>query len=100
MGKRIWAVVVIVSSATAPVLSSSFLIVMLVKYLGGKCRIAKHIGTFLNQQIRENKPTAFIEPFCGSCWITKEISPAIPRHCSDAHEDLVLMWKSLQNGWT
>lgn len=69
------------------------------RYLGGKSRVSKKVGTFLNHIIKERRATAYVEPFCGSCWITKEINPAIPRYCSDIHQDLILMWQGLQQGW-
>ena len=69
------------------------------KYLGGKFRIAKQIGSYLNQVIKDKSPKAYIEPFCGSCWITQEITNAIPRIASDVHPDLMMLWKELKNGW-
>ena len=68
------------------------------KYLGGKFRIAKQIGAYLNQVIADKRPTEYFEPFCGSCWITQEITNAIPRNASDIHEDLIMLWRGLQDG--
>lgn len=69
------------------------------KYLGGKSRIAKQIGNFLNLEIEKLKPIKYIEPFCGACWITQEITPNIQKIACDIHKDLILMWKELQKGW-
>lgn len=69
------------------------------KYLGGKSRIAKQIGAFLNSEIERLRPIKYIEPFCGACWITQEIKPDIQRIACDIHPDLILMWKELQKGW-
>lgn len=68
------------------------------KYLGGKMRIAKQIGSYLNQVIEDKRITGYIEPMCGSCWITQEINPNIKRFASDIHPDLILLWKGLQDG--
>ena len=68
------------------------------QYLGGKSRIAKQIGAYLNKVIEDNNIERYIEPFCGACWITKEIEAPIRVAC-DVHPDLIMMWKELQNGW-
>lgn len=68
------------------------------KYLGGKMRIAKQIGAYLNKIIEDKKIVNYLEPFCGSCWITQEINPNIKRMASDVHYDLILLWKGLQDG--
>lgn len=70
-----------------------------IKYLGGKFRIAKQIGAYLNGIIQDKQITNYIEPFCGSCWVTQEINPNIKRFASDIHPDLILLWKELQSGW-
>ncbi len=69
------------------------------KYLGGKSRIAKQIGSFLNSEIERLKPIKYIEPFCGGCWITQEINPNIERIACDIHKDLILLWRELQKGY-
>lgn len=66
------------------------------RYLGGKQRIAKQIVAVLNQYA-ESCDTLY-EPFVGGANIGiytkfKYI------HCSDRHEDLILMYKALQEGW-
>lgn len=68
-------------------------------FFGGKFRVRKQIGEFLNQEIAKGNYKGYIEPFCGGCWISTQIKPVIPIFCSDAHEDLMLMWKALQQNW-
>jgi DNA adenine methylase len=68
------------------------------KYLGGKFRTQKPISSVLNAYITENHIETYYEPFCGSCWITKNIQ-CRNRYASDIHPDLILMWKALQEGW-
>jgi DNA adenine methylase len=69
-------------------------------YLGGKYRTAKTIGSFLNKIIEKTDAKLFLEPFCGACWITQQITGSVQRIAADVHPDLMLMWQSLQNGWT
>ncbi len=68
------------------------------QYLGGKSKIAKQIGEYLNQYIVDNNITNYIEPFCGGCWLTQEVK-ANTRVAMDIHPDLIAMWKELQSGW-
>ena len=65
-------------------------------YMGGKSRIRKQIGEYLNK-IRKEKQ-AYYEPFVGSCWILMEIENG-PNYASDANEYLIAMWKAVQDGW-
>lgn len=68
------------------------------QYLGGKSRLAKDIVA----TIRLKCPTSrvAIEPFCGGGAVTKELAKNFDVvKASDIHEDLILMWKALQNGW-
>lgn len=69
------------------------------QFLGGKSKIAKQLSFFLNEEIKRLGPAKYIEPFCGSCWVVANISPAIPRVASDVHKDLIMLWKALQSGW-
>ncbi len=64
------------------------------QYLGSKNRISKNLGAYL-QSVRQDR--VFVEPFCGSCSITAVMGG--PRIASDAHLDLILMWKAIQDGW-
>lgn len=64
------------------------------QYLGSKNRISKELGSYLSS-IRKGR--IFVEPFCGSCSITSVMDN--PRIICDAHPDLILMWKAVQQGW-
>lgn len=65
-------------------------------YLGGKFRIAKNIGSVIN-----NIPDidGIWEPFCGACWITQQLNHDII-YASDINNYLIEMYKALQRGWT
>lgn len=63
-------------------------------YFGGKARIAKPLAAFLNEQITDT----YYEPFVGAAWVYQYIkSPH--KFASDIHEDLILMWNAVMNGW-
>ncbi len=68
------------------------------KYFGGKSRIAKTLGDFLNSRIKETGSKLYLEPFCGGCWVSKEIV-CERRELSDIHPDLIMMWQAAQSGW-
>lgn len=65
------------------------------RYYGGKSKIAKDIASVLSSK------TFYVywEPFCGACSVTPKVQAPV-RIASDVHEDLILMWKALQGGWT
>lgn len=68
------------------------------RYIGGKNRIAKYLSPI----ILETKPEVVVEPFCGSLNVTIRLlqdDPDLIVHASDAHEDLIDMWKAVQGGW-
>lgn len=68
------------------------------RYLGGKSKIAKP----LTARILELTPNRkrLVEPFIGGGAMTSELAPHFGEvDASDAHEDLVLMWQALLNGW-
>lgn len=62
-------------------------------YLGGKSRTAKNIAYF----IRKLRKGPFVEPFCGGCNVTTEVSN--PRYCSDVNYYLIKFWQALQRGY-
>lgn len=65
------------------------------KYMGSKARLAKHI---LPIMLKDRKPGQwFVEPFCGGCNITVRVDG--PRIANDIKNDLILMYRALQNGW-
>lgn len=69
------------------------------KYMGGKARFRKPIASILNRAIIEHKADGYLEPFCGACWVTIEVDSAVKRVACDTHEDLILVWQALQEGW-
>tara|TARA_R110000823_G_C15783413_1_gene485343 strand:- start:83 stop:820 length:738 start_codon:yes stop_codon:yes gene_type:complete len=71
-------------------------------YLGGKFRSKKQICEHLKDIIEKNDIKEYIEPFCGSLWITTELSKHdldINYTVSDTHKALIAMWKAMQQGW-
>ncbi|MCZ2076553.1 MAG: DNA adenine methylase [Bryobacterales bacterium] len=69
---------------------------MTVRYLGGKSRLGKKIAAILNPMLEGGAP--YYEPFCGACNVAMHIR-AGRRYLSDAHPQLIAMWKAVQNGW-
>lgn len=68
------------------------------RYLGGKSKIAKRLAA----KILESTPRRelLIEPFCGGGSMTAALAPHFKHvQASDISEDLILMWKALQEGW-
>jgi DNA adenine methylase len=65
------------------------------RYLGGKQRIAKQIGAYLQNQIG-NRP--YWEPFVGGASVLCQID-APHRLASDANDALIDMWQALAAGW-
>lgn len=70
-------------------------------YFGGKFRISKDLGQFFNEKLREkeSKEQVFVDLFCGSLNITKEIDSKYKRIANDKHHYLIEMWKNMQIGW-
>lgn len=72
------------------------------RYLGGKFKTKKQICAYLKDIIEKNDIKEYIEPFCGSLWITSELAKhdlAINYTVSDSHKALIAMWKEMQQGW-
>lgn len=68
------------------------------RYLGGKCRIAKPISELILQK-KENTKT-FVSLFCGSCAIETKLAPHFENViCNDLHPYLIAMYQALQNGY-
>jgi DNA adenine methylase len=71
----------------------------MVKYLGGKQRIGKHIAEELKKHINDN--TTYLEPFVGGCGVLKNmttIDQIKEIKANDYHPDLIQMWKEVQKG--
>lgn len=64
------------------------------KYLGGKYRIGKSIADIINSADVE----AYMEPFCGSCWVTMWVRHK-PIAAADNNFYLIELWKALKDGW-
>lgn len=68
------------------------------RYLGGKSRLAKKI----REQIlaRRGDRQTYWEPFVGGGVTFSDIAPAFSKAiASDIHEDLILMWQAVAEGW-
>ena len=65
------------------------------QYFGGKFRTGKRIADYLSS-VRE-QDQLYVEPFVGSAWVLQYMSN--PRQASDIHEDLILLYKALLDGW-
>lgn len=65
------------------------------QYLGGKSRIAKRLAAYL--ETRRKAGQVYIEPFIGSGSVFSLMST--PKLGFDIHEDLILLWQALQDGW-
>lgn len=65
------------------------------QYLGGKARLRKQIGAYINEIIGDRE---YIEPFVGGGNILAEVR-AKKRTALDANEALITMYKALQKGW-
>jgi len=64
-------------------------------YLGGKARIGGEIAGVINALLG-GRP--YYEPFVGAAWVMCRVE-AEYRLASDVHEDLILLWQALQQGW-
>lgn len=65
------------------------------RYQGGKSDIAKQIAAIINQHESQN----YYEPFVGGASVLAEVKKQ-NRTASDISEDLIMMWKAVQDGWT
>lgn len=69
------------------------------RYVGSKKRIAKRIASEI--QKRRSSQSTYWEPFVGGCNSFATIAPMFPyAYGSDSHQDLILMWDALINGWS
>lgn len=68
------------------------------RYLGGKCRIAKPISELILQKKEDAK--TFVSLFCGGCAIETKLAPHFENViCNDLHPYLIAMYQALQNGY-
>lgn len=68
------------------------------RYLGGKCRLAKGISeVILGSTISRRR---YIEPFVGGGAVAVKMAPHFEQvRLSDTLHDLILMYQALQDGW-
>lgn len=68
------------------------------RYHGGKARGSKYIETAILSHTTERR--VYVEPFLGGGSSFAMISPHFERaYAGDSHEDLMLMWQALKDGW-
>ena len=68
------------------------------RYLGGKSRLAKPIVNAILNHVPNRG--LYIEPFIGGGSILCEAAPHFHTvWAADSHEDLILLWQALQDGW-
>lgn len=67
-------------------------------YFGGKSRLAKKIANTITFYQFETGYNKYIEPFCGGIWVTEHII-ANDKVASDSVYPLIVLYKSVQNGW-
>ncbi len=65
-------------------------------YFGGKFRVGKHIAEYINSY--SNQYNTYWEPFCGGCWVTKDISFKY-KYVSDNNKYLIALYNALQQEW-
>jgi DNA adenine methylase len=68
------------------------------RYLGGKSKIAKRLaGALLSATTSRRR---LVEPFIGGGAMTAVLAPHFESYlAADLHEDLILMWRALAQGW-
>ena len=68
------------------------------KYLGGKHGIGKLIAEFLTKECPPDIMNGYLEPFCGSLGVFKNMTnKGYQKYiASDIQPDLIQMWKQLQ----
>jgi DNA adenine methylase len=68
------------------------------RYVGGKTRISKWVAD--NVRLLGGTRPIYLEPFVGSGACFVKLSPTFQEViASDAHTDLIMMWKALAEGW-
>ena len=68
------------------------------RYMGGKSRIAKEITKVMLEL--SDKREVYVEPFLGGGAVAEHMCPHFEhKYLSDMHEDLMLMWQALLEGW-
>jgi DNA adenine methylase len=65
--------------------------------MGSKRRIASEILPIILANRQEDQ--WYVEPFCGGCNLIDKVPQGIGRIAADIHEELIAMFKALQEGW-
>lgn len=65
------------------------------KYMGGKCRLAKQILPIILKGRLKNQ--YYVEPFCGGCNTLSEVNEL--RIGADINKYLIGMWQKVSTGW-
>lgn len=66
------------------------------RYLGGKARHGEEIARIVRSKCSQNQ--TIWEPFCGACWVTQYFPPTFQVKCSDIHEPLIALHRTVQKG--
>ena len=64
-------------------------------YFGGKSRIARAIGAYINRY----QGLQYYEPFCGGLWVSQYVQSATASILSDACLPLITLYRAYQKGW-
>lgn len=74
-------------------------VITTMRYVGSKRKIAKRILAEIIS--RRGDRDIYWEPFVGGCNSFSIIAPHFRKaYGSDVHEDLIMMWQAVMNGWT
>src|SRR5690606_2494941 len=69
----------------------------IVRYLGGKSRLAREIASIVNAARGPGVP--FWEPFCGGLSVSVQLAKAGPGIVSDASVALISLYQAVRDGW-
>lgn len=70
----------------------------IIKYVGSKARIARNISKIINETIKKENITLYIEPFVGGSNMIEHIN-CDNKYGYDNNEYLIEFWQQIQNGW-
>ena len=68
------------------------------KFVGSKAKISKQIAPIIQSLIDQNNVVIYYEPFVGGLNMIDKINCKV-RVGNDIHEELIALWKKLQEGW-
>lgn len=70
------------------------------RYMGGKCQLAKWIVPILIKQMQLHGCLHFADLFCGAVNIVGNMPVTGRRIANDRHADLIALWQAVQLGYT